>query len=135
MPYWIFGFAKLRRSNGLPDPMRSTASSANAFLPCGNAPHRANWPTGAAICRAAAVGRILVSDTTVTLRCRIQESDLRLAANIHFDVSTLHDRESWQELINKDFLDNKNICPYGMDEVLDILKDTFRVLSLEQTPQ
>ena len=27
--------------------MRSTASSANAFLPCGNAPHRANWPTGA----------------------------------------------------------------------------------------
>ena len=122
MPYWIFGFAKLRRSNGLPDPMRSTASSANAFLPCGNAPHRANWPTGAAICRVAAVGRILVSD-------------LRLAANIHFDVSTLHDRESWQERINKDFLDNKNICPYGMDGVLDILKDTFRVLSLEQTPQ
>ena len=122
MPYWIFGFAKLRRSNGLPDPMRSTASSANAFLPCGNAPHRANWPTGAAICRAAAVGRI-------------QVSDLRLAANIHFDVSTLHDRESWQERINKDFLDNKNICPYGMDGVLDILKDTFRVLSLEQTPQ
>ena len=122
MPYWIFGFAKLRRSNGLPDPMRSTASSANSFLPCGNAPHRANWPTGAAICRAAAVGRILVSD-------------LRLAANIHFDVSTLHDRESWQERINKDFLDNKNICPYGMDGVLDILKDTFRVLSLEQTPQ
>ena len=102
--------------------MRSTASSANAFLPCGNAPHRANWPTGAAICRAAAVGRI-------------QVSDLRLAANIHFDVSTLHDRESWQERINKDFLDNKNICPYGMDGVLDILKDTFRVLSLEQTPQ
>ena len=122
MPYWIFGFAKLCRSNGLPDPMRSTASSANAFLPCGNAPHRANWPTGAAICRAAAVGRI-------------QVSDLRLAANIHFDVSTLHDRESWQERINKDFLDNKNICPYGMDGVLDILKDTFRVLSLEQTPQ
>ena len=122
MPYWIFGFAKLRRSNGLPDPMRSTASSANAFLPCGNAPHRANWPTGAAICRAAAVGRILVSD-------------LRLAANIHFDVGTLHDRRSWQERINKDFLDNKNICPYGMDGVLDILKDTFRVLSLEQTPQ
>ena len=42
--------------------MRSTASSANAFLLCGNAPHRANWPTGAAICRAAAVGRILESD-------------------------------------------------------------------------
>ena len=56
-------------------------------------------------------------------------------ANIHFDVSTLHDRRSWQERINKDFLDNKNICPYGMDGVLDILKDTFRVLSLEQTPQ
>ena len=57
------------------------------------------------------------------------------AANIHFDVSTLHDRRSWQERINKDFLDNENICTYGMDGVLDILEDTFRVLSLEQTPQ
>ena len=56
-------------------------------------------------------------------------------ANIHFDVSTLHDRRSWQEQINKDFLDNENIYPYGMDGVLDILEDTFRVLSLEQTPQ
>ena len=56
-------------------------------------------------------------------------------ANIHFDVSTLHDRESWQERINKDFLDNENIYPYEMDGVLTILKDTFRVLSLEQTPQ
>ena len=56
-------------------------------------------------------------------------------ANIHFDVSTLHDRRSWQERINKDFLDNENIYPYGIDGVLTILKDTFRVLSLEQTPQ
>ena len=56
-------------------------------------------------------------------------------ANIHFDVSTLHDRRSWQERINKDFLDNENIYPYGINGVLTILKDTFRVLSLEQTPQ
>ena len=56
-------------------------------------------------------------------------------ANIHFDVSTLHDRRSWQERINKDFLDNENIYPHGIDGVLTILKDTFRVLSLEQTPQ
>ena len=56
-------------------------------------------------------------------------------ANIHFDVSTLHDRRSWQERINKDFLDNENIYTYGIDGVLTILKDTFRVLSLEQTPQ
>ena len=56
-------------------------------------------------------------------------------ANIHFDVSTLHDRRSWQERINKDFLDNENIYPYRIDGVLTILKDTFRVLSLEQTPQ
>ena len=38
-------------------------------------PHRGVWAT-------AAVGRILVSDTTVTLRCRIQESDLRYCGNI-----------------------------------------------------
>ena len=54
-------------------------------------------------------------------------------ANIHFDVGTLHDRRSWQERINKDFLDNENICLDGMDGVLDILEDTFRILSLEQT--
>lgn len=57
------------------------------------------------------------------------------AANIHFDVSTLHDRMSWQERINKDFLEHDEIYPRGMDGILTILKDTFRVLSLEQTPQ
>lgn len=57
------------------------------------------------------------------------------AANIHFDVSTLHDRRSWQECINKGFLEHDEIYPRGMDGILTILKDTFRVLSLEQTPQ
>ena len=57
------------------------------------------------------------------------------AANIHFDVSTLHDRRSWHERINKDFLKHDEIYPRGMDGVLTILKDTFRILSLEQTPQ
>lgn len=56
------------------------------------------------------------------------------AANIHFDVSTLHDRRSWQECINRDFLEHDEIYPRGMDGILTILKDTFRVLSLEQTP-
>lgn len=60
---------------------------------------------------------------------------LHCAANIHFDVSTLHDRRSWQECINKDFLEHDEIYPRGMDGILTILKDTFRVLSLEQTPQ
>ena len=55
------------------------------------------------------------------------------AANIHFDVSTLHDRRLWQEYINKDFLEHDEIYPRGMDGILTILKDTFRVLSLEQT--
>jgi P-loop domain protein, KAP family len=57
------------------------------------------------------------------------------AANIHFDVSTLYDRRSWQERINKNFLEHDEIYPHGMDGILTILKDTFRVLSLEQTPQ
>ena len=37
--------------------------------------------------------------------------------------------------INEDFLQNSEIYPQGIDGVFSILKDTFRVLSLEQTPQ
>ena len=37
--------------------------------------------------------------------------------------------------INEDFLQNPEIYPQGIDGVFSILKDTFRVLSLEQTPQ
>ena len=37
--------------------------------------------------------------------------------------------------INGDFLQNPEIYPQGIDGVFSILKDTFRVLSLEQTPQ
>ena len=36
--------------------------------------------------------------------------------------------------INEDFLQNPEIYPQGIDGVFSILKDTFRVLSLEQTP-
>ena len=62
--------------------MRSTASSANAFLPCGNAPHRANWPTGAAICRAAAVGRIL-EKLAEDEQIRVFGQKLSREANLH----------------------------------------------------
>ena len=37
--------------------------------------------------------------------------------------------------INEAFLKNPEIYPQGIDGVFSILKDTFRVLSLEQTPQ
>ena len=40
-----------------------------------------------------------------------------------------------EEQINEDFLQNPEIYPQGIDGVLSILKVTFRVLSLEQTPQ
>ena len=40
-----------------------------------------------------------------------------------------------EEQINEDFLQNPGIYPQGIDGVFSILKDTFRVLSLEQTPQ
>ena len=40
-----------------------------------------------------------------------------------------------EEQINEDFLQNPEIYPQGIDGVFSILKDTFRVLSLEQTPQ
>ena len=43
--------------------------------------------------------------------------------------------DKWYEHINDNFLKNSYISPNGIDGVLSILKDTFRVLSLEQTPQ
>ena len=55
--------------------------------------------------------------------------------NTHFDFGNLHNLKDWQRLIDGNFLEHDEIYPRGMDGVLTILKDTFRVLSLEQTPQ
>ena len=40
-----------------------------------------------------------------------------------------------EEKIDEDFLQNPEIYPQGIDGVFSILKETFQVLSLEQTPQ
>ena len=53
----------------------------------------------------------------------------------HFNSDNLHNPESWENLINKYFFKNEEIFPLGIDSVLYILKETFEVLSLEQTPQ
>ncbi len=42
---------------------------------------------------------------------------------------------NWQKYINDVFFEDKNISPRRIDGLFSILKDTFRVLSLEQTPQ
>ena len=47
----------------------------------------------------------------------------------------LYNPGHWRRLIDENFLENDEIYPRGMDGVLTILKDTFRVLSLEQTPK
>lgn len=41
----------------------------------------------------------------------------------------------WKNYINDVFFEDKNISPRRIDGLFSILKDTFRVLSLEQTPQ
>ncbi|MGN6737820.1 KAP family P-loop NTPase fold protein [Neisseria sp. P0022.S007] len=54
----------------------------------------------------------------------------------HFNnFNNLHNLREWQKYINEAFLDNGEIFPPGMNGVLSILKETFRVLSFEQTPQ
>ena len=50
------------------------------------------------------------------------------------DVTFQHE-EYWEKHMNEAFLQNPEIYPQGIDGVFSILKDTFRVLSLEQTPQ
>ena len=51
-----------------------------------------------------------------------------------FTFNTFQDKEYWQDYVDV-FFQDPNIFPQKMDGVLFILKDTFRVLSLEQTPQ
>ena len=53
----------------------------------------------------------------------------------HFNFNNLHDLSEWQKYMNEAFLDNGEIFPPGMNGVLSILKETFRVLSFEQTLQ
>ena len=52
-----------------------------------------------------------------------------------FTFATFQHEEYWEEHMNKAFLKNPEIYPQGIDGVFSILKDTFQVLSLEQTPQ
>ena len=47
----------------------------------------------------------------------------------------LYNPKDWHRLIDEKFLEHDEIYPRGMDGVLFILKETFRILSLEQTPQ
>ena len=72
-----------------------------------------------------------VSNTNVIAMMLILHSRM----NTHFDFGNLHNLKDWQRLIDGNFLEHDEIYPRGMDGVLTILKDTFRVLSLEQTPQ
>lgn len=54
----------------------------------------------------------------------------------HFNnFNNLHNLREWQKYMNEAFLDNGEIFPPGMNGVLSILKETFRVLSLERMPQ
>ena len=52
--------------------------------------------------------------------------------NTHFNFENYY-LEEWQRLIDEKFLEHDEIYPRGMDGVLFILKETFRILSLEQT--
>mgnify|MGYP001671266444 CR=1 FL=1 len=44
-------------------------------------------------------------------------------------------QEIWERYINRNFLESPYISPPGIAGILSILKETFQVLSLEQTPQ
>ena len=52
-----------------------------------------------------------------------------------FAFLTPQHKEYWVKHINETFLENPYILPCGINGVLSILKNTFQVLSLEQTPQ
>ena len=53
----------------------------------------------------------------------------------NFIFTTPQHEEYWKEQVNETFLKNPCISPTGIARVFSILKDTFRILSLEQTPQ
>ena len=74
---------------------------------------------------------VIYTNTNVIAMMLILHSPM----DTHFNFGNLHNLGEWQRLIDKNFLEYDKIYPRGMDGVLTILKDTFRVLSLEQTPQ
>lgn len=47
----------------------------------------------------------------------------------------ISDQEYWRMHMNSLFLENGDLNYYGIDGVLSVLKDTFRLLSLKQMPQ
>lgn len=51
-----------------------------------------------------------------------------------FFAFQISDQEYWQMYMNSLFLENGDLNYYGIDGVLSVLKDTFRLLSLKQMP-
>ena len=52
-----------------------------------------------------------------------------------FTFAESQQQEIWERYINGNFLEKPYISPPGIAGILSILKETFQVLSLEQTPQ
>ena len=53
----------------------------------------------------------------------------------HFKIYEISNWHNWMNQVNENFLEGSEIYPRSKEGVFSILKDTFRVLSLEQTPQ
>ena len=53
----------------------------------------------------------------------------------HFKTYEISNWHNWMNQVNENFLEGSEIYPKSKEGVFSILKDTFRVLSLEQTPQ
>ena len=76
-------------------------------------------------------GRLATNTDVIT----VMLMDYSTTEDSHFKIYEISNWHNWMNQVNVNFLEGSEIYPKSKEGVFSILKNTFRVLSLEQTPQ
>ena len=76
-------------------------------------------------------GRLATNTDVIT----VMLMDYSTTEDSHFKIYEISNWHNWMNQVNVNFLEGSEIYPKSKEGVFSILKNTFQVLSLEQTPQ
>ena len=76
-------------------------------------------------------GRLATNTDVIT----VMLMDYSTTEDPHFKTYEISNWHNWMNQVNENFLEGSEIYPKSKKGVFSILKNTFRILSLEQTPQ
>ena len=76
-------------------------------------------------------GRLATNTDVIT----VMLMDYSTTEDSHFKIYEISNWHNWMNQVNVNFLEGSEIYPKSKEGVFSILKNTFRVLSLEQPPQ